>query len=39
MTPSQFLNLPRAEKAFIYAAVDIKAEQEKKRLRDSKRKR
>lgn len=31
MTPSQFINLPPKDKAFIIASIEIKVEQEKKR--------
>ena len=32
MLPSQFVNLPVAENAFIVASIDIRVEQEKKEL-------
>jgi hypothetical protein len=36
MLPSQFTALPSAEKAFIFAAVELKAEHEKKMAEEMK---
>lgn len=38
MLPSTYLNLPREEKAFVIAAIDIKIENEKKQAKEMKRK-
>ena len=38
MLPSQYLALPRREKAFIIAAIEIKAEDEKRREKEIERK-
>ena len=39
MLPSMFLGLPREEKAFVVAAIQIKSENDKKRERQLKSKR
>lgn len=37
MLPSQFMSLPKPEKAFIIAAIDIRIKHEKQELKKSKR--
>jgi hypothetical protein len=34
MLPSVYVNLPREEKAFVIAAIDMKIEQEKKKAKE-----
>ena len=36
MTPSQFFNLDRQERAFIIAAIDVRVEREKKKQKEEK---
>lgn len=38
LTPSQFFNLDRQERAFIIAAIDIRVEREKKKQKEIERK-
>ena len=38
MLPSTFMNLPREEKAFVIAAIGIKAENDKKKQKELERK-
>ena len=38
LTPSAFLDLPRKERAFIIAAIDIRVEREKKKQKEIERK-
>jgi hypothetical protein len=38
LTPSQFFNLDRQERAFIIAAIDIQVEREKKKQKEIERK-
>jgi hypothetical protein len=38
LTPSQFFNLDRQERAFIIAAIDVRVEREKKKQKELERK-